>query len=132
MDDLNQFSDEMQMPKPNPAFRMMVSSLSSNMNFVGLFTIIYGALTCLSIIGALIGVPMIIAGLRIRESADSFSTFKNSYNFESLQMALERQNKFFNIIKILIIVGLVLFALYLIFIFTFLGSIFSSMGSMDY
>ncbi len=132
MDDFNQTSENLQIPKPSPEFRMMVSKMTSNMSFVGLFTIIYGAITCLTIVGAIVGIPMIIAGLRLRESSDSFSSFKNSYNFESLRMALEQQNKFFFIYKVMIIIGLVLFTLYLIFFFTFFASMFSSFGGSDF
>lgn len=98
----------------------MVDKMRNDMSFVGLFTIIFGALYCLSIVGALIGVPLIIAGLRIRESAESFEDFNNG-DRSALTRALEKQRSYFFIQKILIIVGLVFLVLYIIAIFSFIG-----------
>jgi len=99
--------------------------MSKHMGFVGMFCIIYGALACLSIIGAIFGIPYIIAGLRIRESADSYLAFSKSSDARQLLTAFEKQSSFFFIMKVLIIIGLVIFALYLIVIiavFGFLGT----------
>ena len=131
MDEILENSESFEPPKPSPDFRYLVSNLSSNMNFVGIFVIVYGALTCLSIIGAIIGVPLIMSGLRLREAANYFSSFKNSYNFEVLRLGFEYQNKFFNIIKILIIVGIVLTVLYIIFFLIFFASFFSAFSGGD-
>ena len=65
-DDLNISSEPAQNIKPPSQFQYVFDKMTSDMRFVGLFTIIYGVLTCLTIIGALIGVPTIIIGLRIR------------------------------------------------------------------
>ena len=71
MEDFNEINNEptstMQPPSP---FRSMFGKMTSDMRFVGLFTIIYGAINCLSIIGAVIGVTMIFIGIRMREAAD--------------------------------------------------------------
>jgi len=99
--------------------------MSKHMSFVGMFCIIYGAIACLSIIGAIFGIPYIIAGLRIRESADSYLAFSKSSDARQLLTAFEKQSSFFFIMKVLIIIGLVIFALYLIVIiavFGFLGT----------
>lgn len=88
--------------------------MSKDMRFVGLFSIIVGALYCITIFGALIGVPMIFAGLRIRESADAFMGFIHNNDPAALATALERQGRFFFIIKILIIVGICIFILEII------------------
>jgi hypothetical protein len=102
-----------------------LKEMSKHMGFVGMFCIVYGALACLSIIGAIIGIPYIIAGLRIRESADSYLAFSRSSDARQLMTAFEKQSSFFFIMKVLIIIALVLFALYLVFMiamFSFLGS----------
>lgn len=113
-------------------FGLIFEKMTSDMKFVGLFTIIYGAITCLSIIGALIGVPLIIAGLRLREAADEYKMFQISNDKNSLRIAFEKQSKYFNILKILIIVSLVLLVLYIIGIILFGALFFSSMPSYDY
>jgi hypothetical protein len=114
--------------QPPSQFRFMFTKMTSDMRFVGIFTIIYGALTCLSIIGALLGVPMIFIGLRMREAADKFDQFRDTNDSKALRAGFELQGKFFNIQKILIIIGLVLIALYIIFFVVFFGMIFSSIG----
>lgn len=100
-------------------FGMLFTKMTSDMKFVGMFTIVYGVLTSLSIIGAIIGIPLIFAGLRIREAADEFNAFRLTNDNTSLKRGFELQGKYFNIQKIIIIVGLVIFALYLIGIVIF-------------
>lgn len=107
-------------PQPfSPMFIPMISKMGSDMKFVGLFHIIYGALNCLTIIGAIIGVPFIIAGLRLRESGDSFSDYLRSNNFQILEAALERTSRFISIYKVLIIIYLVLIGLGILFLIIF-------------
>lgn len=115
-DDLNISSEPTPTFKPPSQFQFLFDKMTSDMRFVGLFTIIYGVLTCLTIIGALIGVPTIIIGLRMREAADQFSMYKATNNAAALRQGFELQGKYFRLIKILIIVGLVLTVLYIILI----------------
>ena len=60
---------------PNFTTRPELISMSKDMNFVAIFIIIYGAVTCLSIIGMIIGIPIIFAALRLKESAEAFKHF---------------------------------------------------------
>ncbi len=115
LEDLN-FNPEPATIKPPSYFQIIFDKMTTDMRFVGLFTIIYGVLTCLTIIGAIIGIPTIIIGLRIREAADQFSTYKITNNAASLRQGFEIQGKYFRLIKILIIIGLVFTVLYIIFI----------------
>jgi hypothetical protein len=85
------------------------------MQFVGIFYIIGGALECLSIIGAIIGIPLIICGLRIRESADSFKGYLTTNDSSMLEKALERQGRYFFIQKVLIIISIAFAVLMIIF-----------------
>lgn len=103
----------------SPMFTMMLAKMGSDMKFVGLFHIIYGALNCLTIIGAVIGVPFIIAGIRLRESADSFSTYLRTNNIKIMESALERASKFIYMHKILIIIYLVMIGLGILFLIIF-------------
>lgn len=111
-----------------------VTKMNKDMNFVGLFSIIYGALMCLSIIGAIIGIPYIIMGLRLRNAADSFGQFDAHGDRDALRRAFEKQRSYFFINKVLIIIGLVFFALYIAFIVFAVGAgIFSGIeGSGGY
>ncbi|OGU71633.1 MAG: hypothetical protein A2V93_06420 [Ignavibacteria bacterium RBG_16_34_14] len=111
-----------------PMAQMTVNKMTGDMRFVGVFYIIMGALYCLSIIGAVIGIPLIICGLRIRESADAYNGYLGSNDVNMLERAFERQGSFFFIQKVLMIIGLVFIVLYIIFIIAFGAAIFSAMG----
>ncbi len=114
-----------------PMLRTTISKLNSDMRFVGMFYIIIGALYSITIIGAIMGIPLIISGLRLRESSDSFSSYMLSGDNNMLERALERQSRFFFIQKIFIIITLVVMVLYIIaiivLIITFLPYINSDM-----
>jgi len=112
----------------SPAAQMTVNKMTGDMRFVGVFYIIVGALYCLTIIGAVMGIPFIICGLRLRESADAYNGYLSSSDSNMLERAFERQGSFFFIQKVLMIIGLVLMVLYIIFIIAFSATIFSSMG----
>ncbi|NUO79607.1 DUF5362 domain-containing protein [candidate division KSB1 bacterium] len=118
--------NEMSVSPTNPAFQAMLSKLNSDMRFVGIITIIGGAISCLGIITAIVGVPLIISGMRLREAADSFTTYLASNDLAVLQQGLERQSRYFFIQKVFIIIGLVLTGLYLIFFLAFFGTIMRS------
>lgn len=97
-----------------PLLRTTITKLSSDMRFVGLFFIIIGVFYSLTIIGAILGIPLIISGLRLRESSESFSSYMLSGDNNMLERALERQSRFFFIQKIFIIITLVFMVLYII------------------
>jgi hypothetical protein len=100
-------------------FQITLNKMTRDMNFLGMFIIIIGALYSLTIIGALIGIPLIISGLRLRESANSFSSYGATSDAFALEQALEKQGRFFFIQKVLAIVGIVLMILYIICIIIF-------------
>lgn len=125
LDDLNLESSTTIKP-PSP-FQFAFESMTKDMRFVGMFTIIYGAINCLTIIGALIGVPMIFIGMRMREAADQFLIFKTTNNSATLRLGFELQGKYFRIIKILIIIQLVLMVLGIILVILFMSYFLSSL-----
>jgi len=123
--DLENLDTTPSQPKPMGIFGMMFSSMTSDMKFIGMYYIITGVLASLSIIGAIFGIPILISGLRLREAADELNSFRSTNDSSSLRRGFELQGKFFRIQKILIIVGLVIAALYIIGILFFVGSLFS-------
>lgn len=125
LDDLN--LDSNTTIKPPSPFQFAFESMTKDMRFVGMFTIIYGAIICLTIIGALIGVPMIFIGMRMREAADQFLIFKTTNNSATLRLGFELQGKYFRIIKILIIIQLVLMVLGIILVILFMSYFLSSL-----
>ena len=88
--------------------------LAKYMRFIGLLAMIGGILYCLTIIGAIIGIPYYIMGKRLRESADAFKSYNTSTSAKDLETAIERQTRAFFIQYVLAIIALVLFAIYLV------------------
>lgn len=103
----------------SPMFQITLTKMTRDMNFLGMFFIIIGALYSLTIVGALLGIPFIISGLRLRESANSFSSYAASSDAFTLEQALERQSRFFFIQKVLAIIAIVLLVIYIIFMIVF-------------
>ena len=138
MDDFNDLQmDDTPSPQPKPppisgTFHVIFSQMTSDMKFVGMFTIIYGAINCLSIIGAVIGIPMIFIGLRMRDAADYFEAFKSTNDKNALRRGFEAQAKYFKISKIMIIISLVLAVLYIIGIILFFSYLFNTMSNLNY
>lgn len=89
----------------------IVDKQARDMSFVGIIFIIMGGMTCLTITGAIFGIPYIIMGLRLRESSQALLSYLASGNVLELNNAFEKSSSFFSIMKIFIIIGLALFAL---------------------
>ena len=49
-----------------------LAKLGRDLRFVGTFHVVYGALQCLSIIGAIVGIPYLLFGLRSRDAGEAF------------------------------------------------------------
>ena len=103
-------------------FRDNVAKMTVYMRFIGILTIIFGALYCIFIITAIIGIPAIFMGVRMREAANNFQKYSSSGNFQDLSNAIERQKRFFFIQYVLAIIGLVLMVIYIIVIIAMIGS----------
>ena len=89
----------------------------SDMRFMGWISMIYGILTCLSIIGAVLGVPLIIASHRFIEGVNRFELFRNKGTEDELAAGFYELGRSFRILKILTIIFLVLTVGYLVFLF---------------
>lgn len=130
MDEFNELNIE-ENPQPVSLFKLNFEKMIRDMRFVGIFVIIYGAFTSLTIIGAIIGVPIIIIGLRIREAAEQFEVYKVTNQTAALRMGFELQGKFFRLAKIIIIVSLIFTIIWLVIIFGFLISSFHTLYQLD-
>jgi hypothetical protein len=111
---------------PNPSGfnskEAVIPGMASDMKLVGIFSIVCGALNCLSCIGAVVGIPLIFAGMRLRESADAFLNYSNTKDSSQLDIAIQRQSRYFFIQKIFLIAALVIFVLYIIFLIIAISS----------
>lgn len=106
-------------------FQLIAQKMIREMRFVGIFYIIMGAFYCLSIIGLIIGIPIIFMGLRLREAADYFNLYLTGNDMNLLFQAFEKQEKFFFINKVIIIIGIVAFVLMIIVYIALFALLFS-------
>ncbi len=106
----------------DPLFQSMIAKITGDMKFVGVVSIIYGIIICFGIIYALIGVPIIFMGIRLREGAEALRAYAATKNFSELYLGLERAGRCFYIQKVLFIVGFVLMGIGLIMVFIFLAT----------
>jgi hypothetical protein len=98
-----------------------IDEMASNMNFMGILTIILGAISCIGILSAAYGIPLIFAGIRLRESAEAFRAYIHTSDKNALYAAFSKQNRFFFILKVLAIIYLLLFAVGIIFFISMFG-----------
>jgi hypothetical protein len=97
-------------------------NLSKYMKFVGLLAMIGGVFYCLTIIGAIIGIPYFLMGKRLRESADAFEGYNASSSARDLETAVDKQTRAFFIMYVLAIIGLVILAIYFVVLIVMLAS----------
>ncbi|QNU65326.1 DUF5362 domain-containing protein [Ruminiclostridium herbifermentans] len=94
-------------PQNNFYINSMIDSLSGWMKFMGIYTIIAGVISCLGIISAAIGVPMIFAGIALIKGSDYLKNYKLNSNPHVLNELFTSLNKYFKIQGILAIIGIV-------------------------
>lgn len=102
---------------------------------MGIVSIIFGGISCLSIFGAIFGVPMIIAGLKLLEAHKQMAAFANTNDQNQLAFAIQNYHKYFKITGIIWLISVILTILSLVFtvaMFVILGAqfftAFSGMG----
>jgi hypothetical protein len=111
-----------QMLTENPGLHAIITKMITDMRFVGIFTIIYGVITSLTILGALIGIPLIFSGMRLRDAAMEYERYLMSNDINAIFSGFERQQRSFFIQKVIIIVSIISFILYFVFLFIIIGS----------
>jgi len=63
----------------------------------GWLYVVGGVLYCLSIVGVIIGLPLLIAGSSLLKAPESLSLFAKSNSIDDLQAAIKGQRQFFQI-----------------------------------
>lgn len=109
-----------------------LSELANNMKWVGYGYIVMGVISCLSIIGAITGIPMLISGLRAKDSAEKLDEYIASDNPGSYELFFNDLAQHFKMIKIYFIITIILTLIgilgYILFFSVFLAAI---MGNMQ-
>lgn len=88
---------------------------------VGVFTVISGGLSCLGIITAIFGIPMIIAGIRLFQSGSSFAITADVKKGEYLADAINKLHSYWMMVLITFILSIIITAIVLIIFFTFIA-----------
>ncbi len=100
----------------------IIQKMHKHMKGIAIFTIIIGVLYCLTIIGAIFGIPLIIMGLRLKDSANNFNYYIQSQNENFLKEALYNQSVYFKIQYIFLIIVLIIIILAIILQIFFLAN----------
>ncbi len=107
----------------------IIHGMVRDMKLVGIFSIICGILECLTCVGAIIGVPLIFAGMRLRESADAFLNYSSTHSQTELDIAIQKQSRYFFIQKVFIIISIIFLILYILFlVFALATGLFSGLN----
>ncbi|MCB1183318.1 hypothetical protein KDM41_07780 [bacterium] len=101
-------------PPPGPSSALThpmgpgFGNVLGDMRFVGWVGLVYGILTCLSIAGAIIGVPLIIAAHRFIEGVNRFENYRQGRSEAELSAGFAELGRSFRLMKILVIIYIVL------------------------
>ena len=112
-------------------FHHVLFKMAGDMKFLAIYSIVYGAINCLTIIGAAIGVPMIFVGIRMKDSAEAFRAYTSVKDVNILQQALFLQSKYMRTLKILGIISIILFIVVIAIYITFFGVLLSKLASTN-
>ena len=97
-------------------FKKKLGFLGTFKQVIGVLSIIYGAFTCLGIISAVIGVPVIIVGLKIFKAGGAYKDALMNSNGEDLKRGLCDTSDASKIYVIFIIIFIVIYIIAIIFI----------------
>jgi len=92
-----------------------------DMRFMGYTVIVVGVLNCLTILGAILGVPLIISGRQFLDSAGRFEEVRHGGGEASLAAGFHDLGRSLRILKILVIIYIVLTVMYFVGLFFFGG-----------
>lgn len=93
-----------------------------DMRFMGWVAVIYGILTCITIVGLPLGIPLIIAANRFVEGVNRFESYRVEGDVSQMRTGFEDLGRSFRVLKILTVIYIVLTCLYFFFLF-FLGGL---------
>lgn len=101
----------------------IIEKMQKHMKVIAILNITFGIINCLTIVGAIFGVPTLIMGLRLKDAANNFNYYLQSQDDNYLKEAIINQAKFFKINYILIIIGLIFVVLAIAFQILFFANL---------
>ena len=108
-----------------------IRNLAGWATFKAIIDIIAGALSCLGIITAAFGIPLIIAGIRLLNASDDLKRFISTNDTQRIGDVLYNFNKYFKlsgisiIIRIVfVIIAIILYVIIIAYLLTYMGDYF--------
>ncbi|RKS86961.1 hypothetical protein DES39_0167 [Orbus hercynius] len=95
-----------------------MSFIGTMQKIFGVFAIIGGALTCLGIITAILGVPYLIAGIKLFKSGSAFSYASYTHDSKFMKEAIVNLASYWLYTLIMIIITVVFYIIALLMMFT--------------
>ena len=110
-------------------FKKKLGFLGTFQQVIGVLSIIYGAFTCLGLISAVIGVPVIIIGLKVFKAGGAYKEALMKASGEDLKNGLCETSDAAKIYLIVLIVCIVLSIIFSIF---FMGILMTTISEYGY
>ncbi len=104
------------MEENNSILKSLIFSMKGDMKFVSIMLIIIGGASSLTIVGLIYGIPMILAGLRLKDSAENLNNYIITDQKSFFELGIENLGQHFKFMKIQYIIIIVMFVLYIIFL----------------
>ncbi len=108
-------------PSGNHGMGMGFARTLGDMKFVGVTAMIYGVLNCLSLAGAVMGVPIIIAANRFLEAVKILEEYRRTARQEDLATAFHELGRSFRLLKIVVLITIGMSILTFVIVFLFGG-----------
>ena len=108
-------------PSGNHGMGMGFARTLGDMKFLGVAAMIYGIMNCLSLAGAVMGVPIIIAANRFLESVKILQEYRLSGRPEDLASGFHEMGRCFRLLKIVVLITIAMSVLTFAVIFLFGG-----------
>ena len=110
-------------------FKKKLGFLGTFQQVIGILAIIYGAFLCIGIFTAIVGVPVILVGIKVFKSGGAYKDALMNSSGEDLKRGLCELSDASKIYLVLLIIGIVVSVIICIF---FMGAMIAALSQPDY
>ena len=110
-------------------FKKKLGFLGTFQQVMGVLVIIYGAFLCIGIFTAIVGVPVILVGIKVFKSGGAYKDALMNSSGEDLKRGLCELSDASKIYLVLLIIGIVVSVIICIF---FMGAMIAALSQPDY
>ncbi len=108
-------------PSGNHGMGMGFARTLGDMKFVGVTAMVYGVINCLSLAGAIMGIPIIIAANRFLEAVKILEEYRRTGRQEDLATGFHELGRSFRLLKIVVLITIAMTILTFVVMFLFGG-----------